>query len=387
MNIIIYTLVFLGIAYFLLKLLANTSSKKISKHLRKLIFLGLIILAVLLVVAGKFLLSIPLTLLSLALVKLKGFSIFQLIGLFRLIQTLRNSGRFSFNQNIYAAGMSVFNDDLSLNISKTIKHAEEIIDNGCHGVAIFGSTGQAQLISVSEKISLLNELSKSKYREKYLIGTGLNSLNETINLMKVSNSLNFSDFLIMPPAYYKYGDSEVIEFYSKVVEAVPNSKIILYNFEKLCGYKFSVECVEELVKKFPKQIVGVKDSSYNLYENLKIDNFSVMPGSELKLLKGLELGCDGIITATCNVTANLSRKVYDDFNEKKQQTVNEMLCKVRGTFDQYNLISGLHSFMSDQDDCYKNVVPPVSLLNEKDKKQLVEDLGKLNFTLGTLKAA
>jgi len=99
MNIIIYTLVFLGITYFLLKLVANTSSKKISKHLRKLIFLGLIILAVLLLVAGKFLLSIPLTLLSLALVKLKGFSIFQLIGLFRLIQTLRGLGRFSFNQN------------------------------------------------------------------------------------------------------------------------------------------------------------------------------------------------------------------------------------------------------------------------------------------------
>ena len=99
MNIIIYTLVFFGIIYFLLKLLANTSSQKISKHLRKLIFLGLIILVILLVVAGKFLLSIPLTLLSLALVKLKGFSIFQLIGLFRLIQTLRSSGRFSFNQN------------------------------------------------------------------------------------------------------------------------------------------------------------------------------------------------------------------------------------------------------------------------------------------------
>jgi 4-hydroxy-tetrahydrodipicolinate synthase len=205
--------------------------------------------------------------------------------------------------------------------------------------------------------------------------------------MKVASSLNFSDFLIMPPAYYKYGDKEVIEFYSRVVEAVPESKIILYNFEKLCGYKFSIECVEELVKKFPKQIVGVKDSSYNLYENLKIDNFSVMPGSELKLLKGLELGCDGIITATCNVTANLSRKVYDDFNEKKQQTTNEILCRVRSTFDQYNLISGLHSFMSDQDDSYKNVIPPLSLLNEKDKKQLIEDLGKLNFTSESLKIA
>jgi len=99
MNIIIYTLIIFGIIYFLLKLLANISSKKISKHLRKLIFIGSIILAVVLAVGGKFLLRLPLTLLSLAIVKLKGFSIIQLIGLFRLIQTLRRSGRFSFNQS------------------------------------------------------------------------------------------------------------------------------------------------------------------------------------------------------------------------------------------------------------------------------------------------
>jgi len=289
-------------------------------------------------------------------------------------------------KGIYAASMSLFNKDLSLNVKKTAAHAEKIIDRGCHGVAIFGSTGQAQLISISEKISLLNELSQSPYKDKYLIGTGLNSLNETINLMKIAISLNFNDFLIMPPAYYKYGDKEVIEFYSRVIDAVPSSKIILYNFEKLCGYKFSIECVEELVKKFPKQIVGIKDSSYNLYENLRIDNFSVLPGSELKLLKGLELGCAGIITATCNVTATLSRKVYEEFIEKKQQTTNEILCSVRTAFDQFNLISGLHSFMSDEDEIYKNVIPPVSLLNEKNKKQLIKDLNKLNFNLGSLKA-
>ena len=290
-------------------------------------------------------------------------------------------------KGIYAASMSIFNKDLSLNIAKTIDHAEKIIDQGCHGVAIFGSTGQAQLISISEKISLLNKLSQSQLKNKFLIGTGLNSINETINLMKVSSSLDFNDFLIMPPAYYKYGDKEVINFYSRLIEAVPSCKIILYNFEKLCGYKFSIECVEALVKKFPKQIVGVKDSSYNLYENLKIDNFSVLPGSELKLLKGLELGCSGIITATCNVTASLSRKVYDDFINKKQQTTNEILCNVRGTFDQFNLISGLHSFMSDENEIYKNVLPPICLLNEKDKKKLIEDLNKLNFKLRSLKAA
>jgi 4-hydroxy-tetrahydrodipicolinate synthase len=288
-------------------------------------------------------------------------------------------------KGIYAASMSVFNSDLSLNIEKTVSHAEKIIDQGCHGAAIFGSTGQAQLISISEKISLLSQLSKSKYKDKYLIGTGLNSLNETINLMSIASSLNFNDFLIMPPAYYKYGDKEVIEFYSRVVKAMPDSRIILYNFEKLCGYKFSIECVEKLAKIFPKQIVGVKDSSYNLYENLKIDNFSLLPGSESKLLKGLELGCTGIITATCNVTASLSRKVYDDFIEKKKQTTNEKLCNVRNIFEKFNLISGLHSFMSDEDEVYKNVLPPISLLNEKDKIQLIEELTKLNFTLGSLK--
>ena len=99
MNIIIYTLIILGITFFLLKSIVNIPPKKISKNLRILIFFGSIALAILFAFGGKFLLSLPLTLLSLAIVKLKGFSIFQLIGLFRLIQTLRNSGRFTFNQN------------------------------------------------------------------------------------------------------------------------------------------------------------------------------------------------------------------------------------------------------------------------------------------------
>jgi len=288
-------------------------------------------------------------------------------------------------KGIYAAGMSILDENLSLNIDKTISHAEKLIHQGCHGVAIFGSTGQAQLISVSEKISLLNQLSKNKFKENYLIGTGFNSLSETINLMQIAGSLGFNDFLIMPPAYYKYGDKEVVDFYSRIVEAIPNCRIILYNFEKLSGYKFSISCVEELVKKFPKQIVGVKDSSYNLYEHLKIPNFSIFPGSELKLLKSLEIGCHGIITATCNVTAELSRKVYDDFLNKKDQVHNEKLCKIRNVFDQFNLISGLHTFMSDNDIIYKNLLPPLSVLSDDDKKKLVNDLNKLNFNIKTLK--
>ena len=290
-------------------------------------------------------------------------------------------------KGIYAAGLSILNPDLSLNIEKTISHSEKIIDQGCHGIVIFGSTGQAQLISVTEKITFLNKLSISKYKEKYIIGTGLNSLGEIINLMKVAISLNFKKFLIMPPAYYKYEDDEVIQFYTKIVEAVPETEIILYNFEKLCGYKFSINCIKELVKRFPNQIIGVKDSSYNLFEDLKIENFSILPGSELKLLKGLELGCSGIITATCNVTAQLSRKVYDDFFSNKQQSYNKKLCDVRSVFDQFNLISGLHTFCSQGDQIYRNLLPPLRLLNHEEEKKLMEDLKNLNFKTNSSMAA
>ena len=114
MNIIIYTLVILTIFYFLLKFISNISSKKISKGLRIILVLGLIVLAILFAVAGRFLLTLPLTLASLALLKLKGLSIFQLISLFRLIQTLRRSGRFSFNQ-------SVSNNSSSISVSEAYK--------------------------------------------------------------------------------------------------------------------------------------------------------------------------------------------------------------------------------------------------------------------------
>ena len=131
MNIIIYTLVIFTIIYFLLRILANISSKKISKNLRKLVFIGSITLALALAVGGKFLLSMPLTLLSLAIVKLKGFSIIQLIALFRLIQTLRRSGRFSFNQNHNIKNSSILSLEEAykiLNLDKNQKNTKDDVN-------------------------------------------------------------------------------------------------------------------------------------------------------------------------------------------------------------------------------------------------------------------
>ena len=285
----------------------------------------------------------------------------------------------SIKKGIYAASMTVINKDLSVNIDFTIEHSERLIQQGCHGVVIGGSTGMSQLISSNEKRKLIDKMSDSKFKENFVFGTGANSMNENVQLMKHCIENGISKFLIMPSAYYKYNDDGAYAFYANIIERVPESEIILYNFSKLSGYSFSIKIIEKLIKDFQKQIVGLKDSDYKIYDKLKIPDFMIFPGSETKLLKGLELGNSGIISAICNVTAPLARKVYDDFFGKKKQTFNERLCAIRKVFDKNNLISGLHSFMAIEDAKYKIVLPPLSLLSKEQEKQMIDELKNLNF--------
>ena len=285
-------------------------------------------------------------------------------------------------KGIYAASLSVLNENGTLNINETILHAESSMRSGLHGVFFFGSTGQSQLISINEKKEFIAKIANHKLRKQFFLGTGCNSLNDNIDLIKYAMEYDFRDFLIMPPAYYKGNTDEgVFEFYKKIIAATPKAKIILYNFEKLSGYKFSAEAVTKLVKVFPENIIGCKDSSYNLFETLKLPNFLMFPGSEAKLLKGLELGCSGCISAVTNVTHSLARKVFDDFENKKNQSKNEQLIKVRETFDQYNLISALHSFLSDRNKKFSNILPPLVLLSDEKKKELNAKLNELKFNL------
>ena len=284
------------------------------------------------------------------------------------------------NRGVYSATCSILNDDYSLNVDATIAHAASTINDGLHGAIFFGSTGQSQLISVSEKKDLIAKISSHKLRKQFFLGTGCNSLKETIDLIQYGFEYNFKDFLIMPPAYYKRNSDEgVFNFYSLIISKVPKIKIILYNFEQLSRYKFSVEAVTKLVNTFPNNIIGCKDSTSNLFENLKLQNFLMFPGTETKLLNGLELGNSGIISAVCNVTAPLARKVFDDYENKKEQTANEKLIAVRKAFDEYNLISALHSYMSTKDKNFKNLLPPLVLLNSKEKEDLIKTLDNLKF--------
>ena len=252
-------------------------------------------------------------------------------------------------RGVYSATCSIINEDYSLNVEATIEHAAKSINNGLHGVFFFGSTGQSQLIALSEKKDLISKISNHRLKKNFFLGTGCNSLKDTIDLIKYGFEYGFKDYLIMPPAYYKGNTDEgVFDFFSTIISKIPKVKIIIYNFEQLCGYKFSVEAVTKLVNTFPENIVGCKDSTSNLFDKLKLKNFLIFPGTETKLLKGLEIGNSGIISAICNVSAPLARKVFDDFERGNKQTHNEKLISVRKAFDGYNLISALHSYLSEK---------------------------------------
>ena len=284
---------------------------------------------------------------------------------------------------IYAASVSVFKEDLSLDIPNTISHAEKLIlKERCHGAVLLGSTGMAQYISSKEKKKLIDKAGSSECKDNFILGTGSNSLLENCEIIKHSLSHGINRFLLMPPAYFSYQDSGVYKYFANIIERVPEIFIILYNFEKLCGYKFSVQVIEKLVKDFPAQIVAVKDSSYNLMNTLDLD-ILIFPGSELKLLEGLESGkCHGIISAVANISSKISRQIFDYHQNNKKQTLNNRNCAIRKILDKNSLISGVHSFLSSENKIHKTVLPPLALLSPDQEKQMMEELKALDFFAG-----
>ena len=283
-------------------------------------------------------------------------------------------------KGVFAAAMSVLKADLSLDIEETLNHAKKNLDQNGVGSAFFGSTGCGQLISILEKKAFIDALSKENFKEQVLIGTACNSLNDTVNIMQHSIKAGFKNFLIMNVAYYKNEDNGVYNFYKNIIKSVPESKIILYNFSKLSGYTFTSEVTKRLIKDFPKNIVGMKDSTGNLWDNFKAKNFSMFVGREKKLLDGLKAGAVGCISATTNVTGSVAKKVFDDFHKSGNSSSDTKLKALRTVFDDTgNLISALHTLKSMENEVYKNMLPPLEMLSEEKKNEMLKKLKDLNF--------
>ena len=292
----------------------------------------------------------------------------------------------NLQDGIYPASMSVLNNDLSLNVEKTVLHAEQQISHGCTGAILAGTTGMSAYLSIQDKMNLIEQASKSSKNQSMIIGPGTSSLFDTVQLIKFAKSKGLSKFLCQPCSYgwpgIKNKNEAIYSYFSELVKRTGPCEIILYNFPKLVGVDFSVEIVEKLVKNYKDIFVGLKDSgSDNLYKKIKIENFKIFVGSEKKLLSSLKEGCSGLISATVQFPEQifLAKKVFDGFKKGKDSEHNEQLVKVRSIFDSFNLIGGLHTLYAQKNPIYKNILPPLRLLNEKDKTKLFGELEKLNF--------
>ena len=289
---------------------------------------------------------------------------------------------------IYPASMSVLNDDLSLNDEQTVLHAEKLISQGCVGAVLAGTTGMSAYLSIREKMNLIERASKSSQNQSMIIGPGTTSLLDCASLINFAKSKGLTKFLCQPCAYgwpgIKNKNEAIYSYFSELVKRTGSCEIILYNFPKLVGVDFSVEIVEKLVKNYKNIFVGLKDSgSDDLYKKIKIENFKVFVGSEKKLLSSLKEGCSGLISASVQFPEQifLAKKVFEGFKKEKDSEHNEQLVKVRSVFDSFNLIEGLHTLYAQKNPIYKNILPPLKLLNEKDKTKLFGELEKLNFNI------
>jgi 4-hydroxy-tetrahydrodipicolinate synthase len=210
-------------------------------------------------------------------------------------------------KSVYSAVLTPFKKDLSIDIKLLISHCEFLLQNNI-SLAPLGTTGEANSISISEKIDLIKVIAKSDLpKEKIIIGTGNTSFVDASLLTKVAVENGIYSVLLLPPFYYKnISDEGVYLYYKEIISGVKskNLRIFLYNIPQVSGVTISIDLINRLKKDFSEIIIGIKDSSGN-FENTKrykeIKNFIVYPGSEKFLYDGLHIGCSGCISATANV--------------------------------------------------------------------------------------
>lgn len=286
---------------------------------------------------------------------------------------------------VYSAVLTPFNKDLSIDKKLFISHCEFLLKNNI-SLAPLGTTGEANSVSVSEKIDLIKTISSSDLpKEKIIIGTGNTSFVDAALLTKTAVENKIYSVLLLPPFYYKnVSDEGVYQYYKQIINTVKskNLRVFLYNIPQVSGVTISIDLVNRLKKEFSDTITGIKDSSGN-FENTKkykeIKNFIVYPGSEKFLYDGLHIGCSGCISATTNVNIEAT-KLINSFDKSDGESINKKIKAVRDVFEKYPVIAALKATKIKEDSNWSNIRPPLVALSDQQKSNLEKDLKDINFS-------
>ena len=287
-----------------------------------------------------------------------------------------------------AASLTAFKNDLSLDISLTTEHGVYLLNEGLDGIVFFGTTGEGNSLSVNEKKGFIDHLKIEKFPlNKTMIGTGACSLTDAVDLTNYCVDAGIYDCLVLPPFYYKNPkDDGLFAYFSEIIQRVAHNdlKIQIYHFPAVSQVPISHILIERLLKNYPDNITGIKDSSGDLENMLSMcknfDSFDVYAGSETYFLPVLQAGGAGTITATANITASKCVEVFKAFQNdlKDVQNLQDELSNDRDLLQKacasVGFSSGLKIILSSliKKDQWKICRPPFAKITEDKGKEVTE---------------
>ncbi|WDR02177.1 dihydrodipicolinate synthase family protein [Devosia algicola] len=230
---------------------------------------------------------------------------------------------------VYCAAVTPVREDRSPDLPLFATHCERLIEHGCNGVALLGTTGEANSFGIIERQEILEYVVNSGIApEKLMPGTGTCAIADTVALTRHALSLGVSRVVMLPPFYYKKPtDDGLFSAYSEVIERIGNDrlKIVLYHIPQMSSVPITASLVERLIKAYPQTVVGIKDSAGDL-ENMKsmvdaFPGFSVLAGADPLLLPLMEHGGAGCITATSNLVSNELAAVFRGARDVGQRAI------------------------------------------------------------------
>jgi 4-hydroxy-tetrahydrodipicolinate synthase len=287
-------------------------------------------------------------------------------------------------RGVFAATLTPMDGDLKVNNGAFAAHCRWLLDAGCHGLGVFGTTGEANSLAPGERISALEALVSSDIPgDRLLPGTGSCALTEAVELSRTALETGAAGVLVLPPFYYKgVSDEGVFDFFAELVERVSDDRlrVYLYHFPQMTGVGFGQALIERLLEAYPGVICGIKDSEGNWprIEALcrQFPDFDVFSGTERYLLDTLRSGGAGCISASANITAKLARRVYElheATREEEARRAQESLTELRAVIEALPMIPALKSLMHQLtgEDHWQHLRPPLRALDGDQTTNLV----------------
>ncbi len=279
---------------------------------------------------------------------------------------------------VYSAALTPINEDLTINKDLYLRHCQYLMKQGHDGLAIFGTTGEANSFSIKEKKNNIDFLIDNRIDANILIpGTGSSSVADSIEMTKHASNHGVRAVLLLPPFYYKnISDEGVINYYRKIIEETGNTKFhyLLYNIPQFTNVAINFNIIESLIKLYPNNVIGLKDSSGNKDNMLKVikyfDNFSLFCGDDSLALDICKKGGAGAITAGTNIAGKLLSFILHNYKKEKEidnfQELQLLMINIRKALTSHEMISVMKAYFSiiDKIPSWNNLMPPLKKIDD-----------------------